>query len=358
MNTTPSPDAIAGCLLGTAVGDALGLPAEGLPPARLRRLFPDGTRHRFLAGRGMVSDDTEHACMVAQALIASAGDPQRFARHLAGELKRWLLAVPAGAGLATLRATLRLLGGIGPDRSGVFSAGNGPAMRAPLLGVCFGADPERLRQLVRASTRLTHTNPKAETGALAVALAAYLASRHEAVAPERYLRELRCLLGSVDEAPELVERIEKAAAGAERGESPAEFAAAMGWERRGVGGYIYETVPAVLQCWFRHGRDFRTVVPAMIAAGGDTDTTAAILGGIVGAGVGTAGIPAEWIDGLREWPRSVAWMERLTSRLADVIARGEPQPPLPVPFPAVALRNLLFLGAVLYHGLRRLLPPY
>jgi ADP-ribosylglycohydrolase len=38
--TPPSSTAIIGCLLGTAVGDALGLPYEGLSPQRQRRLFP------------------------------------------------------------------------------------------------------------------------------------------------------------------------------------------------------------------------------------------------------------------------------------------------------------------------------
>ena len=57
---------------------------------------------------------------------------------------------------------------------GGYSAGNGPAMRSPILGVCFGAETERLKHLVCASTRLTHTDPKAEFGAIAVALAAHL----------------------------------------------------------------------------------------------------------------------------------------------------------------------------------------
>lgn len=60
---------LAGILLGTAVGDALGLTAEGLSPQRRRRLYPGPWRHRFLFGRGMISDDTEHAFFVAQSLL-------------------------------------------------------------------------------------------------------------------------------------------------------------------------------------------------------------------------------------------------------------------------------------------------
>ena len=59
-------DVFEGVLLGTMAGDALGLPREGLSARRTRRLFGGAPlRHRLLLGRGLCSDDTEHACMVA-----------------------------------------------------------------------------------------------------------------------------------------------------------------------------------------------------------------------------------------------------------------------------------------------------
>src|SRR5262249_38435127 len=137
---TPTTDSIVGCLLGTAVGDAIGLPSEGLSPRRQRRMFASIDSHRLLFGRGMTSDDTEHTCLLANALIESAGDEGIFQRELARGLRRWLLTLPAGVGLATLRATIKLCVGVGPQRSGVFSAGNGPAMRSALIGVCYGQD--------------------------------------------------------------------------------------------------------------------------------------------------------------------------------------------------------------------------
>ncbi len=178
--TNPPPssrtDRIAGVILGTAVGDALGLPFEGLSRPRARRLFGDGPlRHRLVFGRGMVSDDTEHTWMVGQALLASGYDVERFAHELAWRMRWWLLRLPAGVGLATARAILKLWCGFSPTRSGVWSAGNGPAMRAALLGACLADDPERLHRFVRASTRLTHVDPRAESGALIVALAPIIA---------------------------------------------------------------------------------------------------------------------------------------------------------------------------------------
>jgi ADP-ribosylglycohydrolase len=167
----PIPSAIQGCLLGTAIGDALGLPYEGLSKRRAAKLLGPPDRYRFCFGRGMVSDDTEHTCMVAQSLIAAGHDVDAFARQLAWRLRLWLLGNPAGIGLGTLRAILKLWIGFPPARSGVFSAGNGPAMRAAILGAALD-DVESIKRYVRAATRITHTDPKAEFAALAVALAA------------------------------------------------------------------------------------------------------------------------------------------------------------------------------------------
>jgi ADP-ribosylglycohydrolase len=141
------------------------------------------------------------------------------------------------------------------------------------------------------------------------------------------------------------------------GETTGDYAALIGLEH-GVGGYIYHTVPVVLHAWLSHPIDLPAALSAVIRCGGDTDTTAAILGGIVGARVGVEGIPAAWRTGLCEWPRNPAWIKGLSARLATAITQQQPQPPVSLPFLAVLSRNLLFLAVVLAHGFRRLLPPY
>jgi hypothetical protein len=92
--------------------------------------------------------------------------------------------------------------------------------------------------------------------------------------------------------------------------------------------------------------------------GGDTDTTAAIVGAITGAGVGKQGIPGEWLDNLWEWPRNRAWIERLGQHLAETISHNMPQKAVPLPIGGLFLRNLFFLCLVLTHGIRRIFPPY
>jgi hypothetical protein len=125
-----------------------------------------------------------------------------------------------------------------------------------------------------------------------------------------------------------------------------------------VTGFVNQTVPVAVHAWLRHPRDFRSAVTAVIRCGGDTDTTAAVMGGIVGAAVGKEGIPREWLEKLAEWPRTVSWMEQLGGRLAEVMRAGQPEKPLPVSVAGLFARNVFFFLVVLVHVFRRLLPPY
>jgi len=347
-------DAVAGALRGCAVGDAIGLPYEGLSRRRGMRLLGSPDRHHFLFGRGMVSDDTEHTVMVAQALCAAPADPGEFARHFARRLRWWLAGFPAGIGVATLRATLKLWLGFPPTRSGVFSAGNGPAMRSPILGASVD-DLDTLREFVRVSTRVTHTDPKATHGALAVALAAWCA-RHGRDTHAAYFGTVRAAAGA-DTSAEFAELLARVETSLAVGATTEAFADALGCGR-GVSGYVYRTVPVVLHAWLSHPRDYRQAVTAVIRCGGDTDTTAAIVGAIVGAGVGRAGIPADWLSGVWEWPRSVSWMGLLADAAATATRTATPHRP-PRVWPGVGLvRNAVFFAVVLAHVGRRCLPPY
>jgi len=340
-----SIDRMTGLLLGTAVGDTLGLPREGLSARRASRLYPGPLRQRLVLGRGMLSDDTEHACMTAQALLAAGEDPDRFARALAWKLRWWLLALPAAIGWGTLRAIVRSWIGFAPSQSGVQSAGNGAAMRAPIIGAWLD-DPDRIAAWVDASTRITHRDPRAAAGSLAIALAAHHAVRADTIDGAVILRDIRARV--IDrELLVALDRVEDALVLARE---PARLADDLGLAR-GVTGYVHHTVPICLHAWLRSPYDFRRVVGDVIELGGDADTTGAIAGALAGATVGAAGIPASWLA-IADWPRSVAWLRTLGEHLE---ARGHP---LRLWWPAVPLRNVAFLAIVLATGLRRLLPPY
>ncbi len=353
-NATVNRDAIVGCILGTAVGDALGLPYEGVASQRAPRFLGPPDRYRFFFGRGMISDDTEHTCMIAQSLIESHGDVDVFVKRFASRLRWWLLALPAGVGKATARSGIKLWLGVNPKNAGVYSAGNGPAMRAAIFGAAID-DVSLMMKLVRASSRLTHSDPKAEFGAIAVALAAKHSREHATVDANQWLDQVADAIG--DEANELIDLLRKTLESIDRGECTTTFAKSLGLNK-GVTGYTYHTVPTAIHAWLSHPNDLQKAVTTMIRCGGDADTTAAIVGGIVGTKVGCDGIPNAWIAGLREWPRTAAWMQHLGESLAESIA-GNPTISAPKVNPiAVLLRNLLFLLIVLFHGFRRLAPPY
>lgn len=346
--------AIVGCILGTAVGDALGLPYEGVSRDRASKLLGPPDRYRFIFGRGMISDDTEHTCMVAQSLIEARDDVDKFARRFASRLRWWILALPAGVGKATARSGFKLWLGAGPTDAGVFSAGNGPAMRAAILGAAID-DVDLLLRLVKASSHLTHSDPKAEFGAIVVALAAKHARAAQEFDANLWLGE--CVAAIGQEGAELATLLQKAVASVSAAETTIGFAESLGLSK-GVTGYTYHTVPVVIHAWLSTPTDLHRAVTTMIQCGGDTDTTAAIVGGIIGAGVGREGIPAEWIRGICDWPRNVRWMEQLGECLADSLdTQSQVQPPVLNPI-AIVIRNVFFLFVVLFHGFRRLAPPY
>ena len=342
----------AGLLLGTAVGDALGLPAEGMSPQRIQRLWGGLWRHRFLFGGGMISDDTEHSLFVAQALLAHPDDAAAFERCLAWKLRLWLLGAPAGIGLATLKALLKLWAGFPPARSGIRSAGNGPAMRSAIVGAYFADDSASRKRFVGASTRLTHTDSRAETAALAIAEAAA-----SAVMGDTPHTKFLMSLPDFGDDPEwkLISRKIVDAISAQA--SVPGFAKLMGLDR-GVTGYAYHSVPVALYAWLRHPHDYRAALESALNCGGDTDTVAAMVGAICGAARGPGSIPSEWTAHLREWPRSPAVLTRVASRLAEQRISRRGLGPVPYFWPALILRNLIFAITVLGHGLRRALPPY
>jgi ADP-ribosylglycohydrolase len=357
MQRLPQQERFRGVLIGTAVGDALGLPAEGVSRRRIGRLFPKPWRHRLIAGRGMLSDDTEHTLFISQALIAQPTSVEAFARRFAWSLRWWFVSLPAGIGLGTLRSIVRLWLGFSPAHSGVRSAGNGPAMRAAPIGAMFADRPAQRLAYVEASTRVTHADPRALVGARAIAnLCAWSVRTDAAQRPpaEEFLALLRASGEHEPQWRTLVEGLRRAVAE----DWPVQtYADSLGLQR-GISGFIYHTVPVVCYAWYRHFGDFRATLTAVLDCGGDTDTTGAIAGALAGAVTGDQGIPRAWIRGIVDWPRSVSLCYRVADRLCAATRAQQAMPVIRYLWPVLVLRNVLFLVVVLVHGFRRLLPPY
>lgn len=346
-----------GVILGTAVGDALGLPAEGISRRRARKLFKGRWRHRLVINRGMVSDDTDHTVFVAQSLLAHPGSSELFARRLSWCLRWWILAFPAGVGWATLRSILRLWVGVPPSRSGVYSAGNGPAMRSAPIGAFFASRPDLLDGYLQASTKITHTDPRALIGATAVAyLAAFIIREDSTERPA--LQKFADVLQSAGNRDEDWDNLVSLICAAYRqDQSVDQFAESLGLSK-GVTGFVYHTVPVAVYAWYRHFGDFEQTVSAVLNCGGDTDTTGAIVGALAGAAVGEKGIPGDWLKGICDWPRGPNQLRKIADLLAVKSQQLKATSPVHYFWPGLVLRNAFFLSVVLLHGLRRLAPPY
>lgn len=345
----PVNSPIEGAVLGTALGDSLGLPSEGMSRRRIERRWRGPLRQRLIGNYGMLSDDTEHTVMVLQALIRHTDDSAAFQKFLAGKLRWWFACLPAGVGLATAKAVLKLWIGFRPGRNGVRSAGNGPVMRAPVIGAFFAGDLNQRRAFIERSTLLTHTDPKALEAALMAGEAAAFAARGEQD-QEHIIRTLDDIAASPEWRKPFAQIVESL----RENHSAGEFAIRLGLEK-GVSGYAVHTTTMVLFLWLRHRGDFPTIIREAIACGGDTDSVAAIAGGV--AGVECAALPFEWLNHIADVPFSVAYMRRLSEAAApDPFNSRNSAPPcwslLRLP------RNLAFVMIVLAHGFRRVFPPY
>jgi ADP-ribosyl-[dinitrogen reductase] hydrolase len=341
--TTMSPNRITPCLLGGALGDTIGLPAEGMHARRIAKMWKGPSKQRLVFGRGMVSDDTEHAIMTLLALRKSGNDPKVFARHLGRNLRWWFAALPAGIGLATARSCIRLWFGFSPENSGVFSAGNGPLMRAPAIAACLFDQPELRKPFISASTRITHTDPLAEEAAQIIGTAVTLAIAGN-TDTETILKTIRTEVSST----QMTERFDRMIHCLEANESTAHFADTFGRKPGMVSGFAPDTAAVAIYAWLRHRGDFRSIIGSVIAAGGDTDTVAFVAGSIAGAEETPESLPQDWLAHICDWPLNPSYIHR--------VAAGK-ESRLTI-WPLSLLRNMIFLAIVLLHGLRRILPPY
>ncbi len=197
---------ILGALLGVAIGDAAGLPFEGLPQQRVTRRFERADRFRLVGRTGFVSDDTEQTALLAQALAFAGTDDAACIRAFRKSMVGWFARLPFGIGGATLRACVRML--LGMTRSGIASAGNGAAMRAGILGAHLADDPRRRRTLGRLIAQLTHTDERAVQAALYVAEL----SAQCVAAPTSNRKQLVSVARQVVDEPQLQSAIEAATA--------------------------------------------------------------------------------------------------------------------------------------------------
>ncbi|MFB6392138.1 ADP-ribosylglycohydrolase family protein [Polymorphospora lycopeni] len=241
------------------------------------------------------TDDTEMACSIVDELREHAGiDQDRLAVRFAGRFDPYR---GYGGGTAVLLRQLQegvtWQAAAGAAFGGRGSMGNGAAMRVAPLGAFHAGDSRTAALQAMRSAQVTHTHPEAVLGAVAVAVAAAEAgwarlTRHRPDPHELFEVVLAHLIDSRV-------RTGIVRAGRLRGVGVAEAAYELG---NGSKILAFDTVPFALWVAATRIDDYPAAIRACVEAGGDVDTTAAIVGGIVGSytGVGPGGIPAGWLE--------------------------------------------------------------
>jgi len=175
--------------------------------------------------------------------------------------------------------------------SGQGSMGNGSAMRVAPLGSYFADDLERCAEEARASSLVTHTHPEGLAGAVAVAIGAAMAwqLRNEAGA-DRVHRFFDAVLRHTPES-----QVRRGILLART--IPPEIPAIDAAKALGNGALVTapDTVPFCVWMAAHNLDHFEESLGKTIGGGGDCDTNAAIVGGIVALSVGREGIPAQWL---------------------------------------------------------------
>ena len=294
-----------GCMVGAAVGDALGAPFEFRGPNEYAMAFPrpalGGTGEMIGGGSfgwapGEFTDDTQMAIALAHALL-DAG------RWDADTVWNWFRAWAATAndvGVTTATALAHADWRAVP-KGGKSGAGNGALMRAfPLAVAYLFADADTARSVVVEQAALTHPDPAAGWGAWIAVELCRLAIRGED--PFAYLDTI------VGELPDDV-----------RGRfaemlSPQWTPDLPHVTNGSVWGCLAEAVWAV-----RNTSNFHDAVVAAINLGGDTDTVACVAGALAGALYGVQAIPSRWttyLNGNLDTPSG----SPLRMRTADLLA--------------------------------------
>jgi ADP-ribosylglycohydrolase len=317
-------DRFLGCLLGCAVGDALGAPFEGLWP----RSIPDEAT--LLGGfaefegypRGQYTDDTQLSMATVRSIL-KAGDvvPVEVARAIAC---LWKSSSVVGPGGACTRAAHEFLqtGDWFACGAPVGQAGNGTAMRTAVVGLFFVRDAERLPAAVADVSRITHHDSRSIAGGVAVAKAAQLLAAEPAVTPESFSAEVAGavepyeagLAAMIRELPRLV-RSDSGAAVREiawSGMTRPEF------EEPIITPFVIPTVLAALWCVLRHPDSWPGAVAGAIRLGGDVDTLGAIVGALAGTRLGVGSIPRHLVETVLDSQRFMT----LAVRYHALVTRG------------------------------------
>ncbi len=305
-----------GALLGTFVGDALGMPVEGWSPGAISERLGD-VRDMLDArlGKGTYTDDTQMMIGIAESLI-ECGDLN--GEHLA---LRFLdnFDPSRGYGGGTVQALSLIEQGVPWDAVGkqIFqggSFGNGSSMRIAPVGVFYYDDPYVLREKAYLSSQITHAHPLGKESA---ALQAFAIARATLADPTEEL-DVHAFLGDLiafvePEAEELIRNLYKLESFLIDTPTIDHVVSSMGNDVRS-----YVSVPAAIYAFLNKHHSFEEAVVFGVSLGGDTDTIGAMTGAIAGAYHGIDRVPSRWLTDLENGAKGKDYVSDLASQLYEI----------------------------------------
>ena len=299
-------DRFKGAMLGHALGDALGVPFEGVPADVIARDL--GTARRLLArvpdAEIVYSDDTQMMIGTAESLIAYGGiDTDDLAARFAANYDAWrgygqgarklIEGVAAGHDWRTLVRSVFADG----------SYGNGAAMRATPVGLFCCGRPDALEEAATLSATVTHQHPLGVEGAVLFSAAVAEALRYETpFRPAAFFEALRPHATT----EEFQWQLRTAARLTPDDAIP--FGSSLPAHR---------SVVSALCCFVRTPDSFLDAVGTAVSLGDDTDTLAGMAAALVGARGGTAVLPAAYLQRLENGAKGRSYIDSLAERLFD-----------------------------------------
>ena len=286
-------DKIKGTIYGQAIGDALGLGTEFMDDYDMAWKYPNGLthyseiyqdRHRRRWEIGDWTDDTDMMLCIANAIINDKGVNLST---IAKNFKDWANGVPMGIGANTFKVLM-----IGDyvekpldvskkvwEMSRYHSAANGGLMRTSIVGLL----PTDVEQSAADICRLTHYDPRCVGSCVIVS---ELIHAHVYGKPIPTYDQMIAIGRKYDER--INEYIQL---------SQCVDISALVLQEEGSIGYTLRTLAAGLWAYW-HAKTFQDGLLAVVRAGGDADTNAAVACSILGAKFGFNAIPAEYVEGL------------------------------------------------------------
>ncbi len=343
-------DRVRGCLLGLAVGDALGAPLEGLSPQQIKTHYGRVTNyvdgvvawkrkpHRWRMP-GLYTDDTQQALALCDVLLECRRiDQERLADLYMGLMtpKGPFSGAHRGIGRSFRYVLSSLEQGVPPHLAGQPTAGIGAAMRIAPVALYFGDEPGPMFDSVMAASLMTHRDIRSLSGALSVAHGVRRLASAEPRDASLLFRVAADLIKDeariAAEFPGEILKFDRHSGGLSRAIAHAEALLDLPTEqalaslvteanrhgadpvcRRPTMGFPPACIPTCFYLLMTTD-SFEEALTEVVNLGGDTDTCGAILGALAGAWYGVDAIPERWLDGLQNRDGIDAWAIALAHR--------------------------------------------